>query len=140
WSANKQLALPDLCGRPIGGRDDMGNGPQNRITQGNLGVDPTVVGAAGGEEKHTLTSNEIPAHNHAISITDPGHAHSLNNATGVYRNVAGAGGVSGGGGNVSDITVQSAQTGISASAANTGGGNAHNNLPPVALFTIYIRL
>ena len=52
------FALPDLRGRlPIA----AGTGP---------GLTPRPQGAKGGQEQHTLTVNEMPAHSHAISAAD----------------------------------------------------------------------
>lgn len=52
------FALPDLRGRVA-------------VGQGNAsGLPPATLGQAGGEETHTLTANETPAHNHAL-LTSP---------------------------------------------------------------------
>lgn len=90
-------------------------------------TDFDAVGEIGGAKTHTLSTTEMPSHNH--SVTDPGHTH--NYAGGVTPGGAGEGtriGV------VATLTTTSATTGIS--IASTGGGGAHNNLQPykVALF------
>lgn len=54
--------LPDCRGRVIGTLGE-GSGLTNRI-----------LGTSIGEEKHTLTTNELPQHSH--SITDLGHTHN----------------------------------------------------------------
>ena len=144
WAANKLLTLPDFSGRLIGGLDNMGNGAQSRITQANLGVDPTVVGAVGGEEKHTLATTEIPSHTHQVTgNTQAGtpHNHGVhsdgNNNNGNINQRGGDGtGVF-----PSNTGDESAHTHpIDITSAPQGGGLAHNNLPPVALIMIYIRL
>ncbi len=53
---NKLFCVPDLRGRVLVGVD---NG-SNRVTSNN------TLGATGGEEKHQLTIEEMPKHNHAI--------------------------------------------------------------------------
>lgn len=107
-----------------------------------------AVGATGGANTVTLTEAQIPAHTHTITATtdsqgahthtvsDPGHTHS-------YVSPGGTGTIAGGFG-ISAIgaTTGSAVTGISinsagahthtisATAATTGGGTAHENRPP----------
>jgi microcystin-dependent protein len=51
---NKKFRVPDLRGRVIVGVD----GDKGCITSNN------TLGASGGEEKHQLTVDEIPSHNH----------------------------------------------------------------------------
>jgi len=52
------FGLPNLRGRtPIG----FGNGP---------GLSPYVLGQIGGEESHTLIPQEIPQHNHTITVSN----------------------------------------------------------------------
>src|SRR5437899_2344559 len=45
--------LPDLRGRAVFGKDDMGGSAANRITNGGSGITGTTLGAAGGTETHT---------------------------------------------------------------------------------------
>lgn len=96
-----------------------------------------AVGATGGAETHTLTTSEIPAHNHGggshvHGITDAGHSHSIysRNQDG-SSNKAREGDPAGGGA----VTTNSSTTGISINSSGTiinteGGGQAHNNMPP----------
>ena len=78
-----------------------------RVTVGSGGSGTSTlgstVGSTGGEENHTLTTNEIPAHSHG----------------GVLRN----GGIllNGGGGGINPTD---------GSTDNAGGGAAHNNMQP----------
>lgn len=144
--------LPDLRGRVIAGQDDMGGSSANRLTGLSGGVDGDTLGATGGDEKHTLASSEIPAHNHTasatttVSITDPGHTHSYDRA----NEAVGSGSSSDSsapwqvtlGGN----TTGSATTGISATAStsvtvnnSTGGGGAHNNVQPTIILNYMIK-
>ena len=85
------------------------------------------AGATGGAATHTLTEAEMPAHTHTATstVTDPGHTHTI------PQGDSGSGG-DGWDGTGSNATTNSATTGITVSTTNasTGGGGAHNNLPP----------
>src|SRR6266550_5491033 len=67
--------LPDLRGRTIAGKDDMGGSAASRLTSTYFGTSAAALGAVGGGESHTLTTAEMPVHNH--TITDPGHTHNI---------------------------------------------------------------
>jgi len=85
-----------------------------------LGKSPDfVVGATGGEERHTLTTSEMPSHSHTytppvfnVDIEAPGAPDPL--AAGV---------------------------GIPTSTGSTGGGDSHENMPPyqVLVYVIWAR-
>lgn len=131
WGANKQITLPDFRGRATIGMDTMGNSAANVVSEAS------ALGWSGGAKTHTLTTSEVPAHNHGVN--DPGHDHGvvsgLNGSTSVA--FAGAGGIGVlTGSQIIDIIP--ALTGIS--TQNAGGGAAHNNLQPSLATTIYIRL
>jgi microcystin-dependent protein len=140
FAANKQITLPDMRGRVPVGLDDMGNSAAGRILSSNVtssGDGPTTPLGSGGEANHTLNTSEIPSHNHAL--TDPGHTNPLPDSgsivsSGTPTSKAYANFGSYTQGNVSG----SAQTGIT--LANTGGGQAHNTMPPFVLGTWYLKL
>jgi microcystin-dependent protein len=124
--------LPDLRGRGIFGLDNMGGSAASRITVAGGNFDGTVIGGTGGAQNHTLTTAEMPAHNHGI--TDPGHVHS----TGV---IPFGQPLSGSGTAVSSPGAQntgSATTGITVN--NAGSGNAHTIMPPAMTLAYILRI
>jgi len=90
------------------------------------GVDPgRAIGSTQGQA--------IQSHNHAATVTDPGHIHPFEKSN------AGASGGSGGlvdGGTITNTAVQSATTGISVSIQNTGGSETR---PPNIAFMFAIK-
>lgn len=60
WSANKSIAVPDLRGRALFGKDDMGGAAIGRITFGVSQLDGTVLGNTGGDQR-------LHAHTHPIA-------------------------------------------------------------------------
>jgi microcystin-dependent protein len=123
---------PDQRGRLAVGKDNMGGSAANRVTSAVSGVDGVTLGATGGEQAHTLTTPEIPSHNH--TATDSGHVHA------VKKSSIGAGGgglVSFMDGSGGDPTGNTNSATANITVANTGGGGAHNNIPP-AIVSNYI--
>lgn len=122
-----------------------------------IGVNPSdpdfdAAEKTGGAKTVTLSANEMPSHTHVQDqhghgVTDPGHAHienSNNTSTGALR----------GWGAPDTSTNQSTATGYSTAPAttgltvnnatatnqNTGGGQAHNNLPPYTTAYKWVRI
>ena len=87
------------------------------------------VGDNGGANSVTLSTAQLPSHNH--SITDPGHVHSTSFDNKKYFPGGGSTtiGFGGAGGYPADIfSMNSQTTGIS--IANAGSGQSHENRPP----------
>lgn len=128
--------LPDKRGRASYGKDDMGGTSADRITNQSGGWDGDVLGAAGGAETVTLTTDQMPSHNHGGETG--GRSVDINFRTN---------GILVGTGNplqfvswVGDAIPN--QTGPDVHAhpiSSSGSGQAHNNLPPgiVCNYIIY---
>lgn len=96
-SAGTNFNMPDMRGRSGVGMDNMGGTAANRITAAISGINGTILGAAGGAEGVTLTTAQLPAHNHVISPhshTVNSHGHSISGTPNINNGTLG---VSGGG-------------------------------------------
>lgn len=126
--------LPDLRGRVIAGKDDMGGSSANRLTSP---INGDTMGAVGGTESHTLTEAQLPVHTHAPTVSDT-HTHNIN----MYGSPGGVPAVVGnstGGGVGTAATTGTAGGSIGVTIANTGSGSAHNNVQPTLIGTYMIR-
>ena len=109
--------LPDLRGRvPIGA--GQGSSLTNR-----------VIAATGGAETHTLTTSELAAHDHNVTVTkrvtnDDATGGSPFSMLVAARNVSTS----------SETAVDGAET------DNTGGGNPHNNMQPFLVVNHIIKV
>jgi microcystin-dependent protein len=166
FAANKRMSLPDLRGRGTIGKDDMGGSAANRVTSTTVTPNGTTLGATGGAQTHTLTESELASHTHVQNShnhTQDAHTHTQNAhvhetaffdgggaaatfGTGTNRIV----GSSAASGSAPTFLTQSiAATNQNATATNqastavnqsTGGGTAHNNLPPSFVTNKIIKL
>lgn len=79
------------------------------------------AGATGGEATHTLTTSEMPSHNHAVYTPNDGAAdHSAP-------------------GNYPDGTSDSTYYAVGSYTSSAGGGGAHNNMPPYLSVYVWKR-
>lgn len=104
--------LPDLRGRVVAGKDDMGGTLAARLT--SL---PNTLGASGGAQSHTLSVNEMPS-----------HSHDMLGFSGARNNGAGPAGSS---------DVGTANTNMTQA---TGNGQAHNNVQPTFVLNKIIKV
>lgn len=99
------FGLPDLRGRVIAGKDDMGGSSANRLTGQSGGLNGDNLGAAGGSETHSLSVTEMPSHDHSYVV-----------GASALAGTGAAGRLSG--------------TATGDTTGNTGGSGAHNNVQP----------
>lgn len=102
WTAGKTLTLLDGRGRSL---LMAGTGPS---------LTARTLGEAGGEETHTLTTNEMPAHTHS----QYGSGSNVHSGSG---------------------SLSSADN-VTSSTGSAGGGAAHNNMAPWLALNAFIKL
>ena len=108
-SDTQKIKTPNLCGRVIVGRNP-GNSPNDST------LTTRTIGDIGGEEQHTLTTAEMPTHNHLLTNGSP-----LRNGWGGATGMA-----------IIDQTWQG-------STLNTGGNQPHNNMQPYLVCNYIIK-
>lgn len=123
----------------------FGVGTWKRISQGRmlLGADDSgyKAGATGGEAAHTLTVNEMPAHSHGISNSGD-HSHYFygsDNNNGPLTEGDGLD-TEGNGHFTRNVRFTTSSAGAHThTISNSGGGAAHNNMPPYLVCYIWQR-
>jgi microcystin-dependent protein len=125
---NQNQALFSLLGTTYGG-----NGINNFVLPNLQGRTPVyvgnglVLGQTGGEQNHTVTINEMPAHTHQVTASSLAADQSVTLGN-VWAN--------------RDSTYSSTATGTMAPTAvpMTGGSQPHNNMPPYLVLNFCIAL
>jgi microcystin-dependent protein len=110
--------LPDLRGRVIAGKDDMGGSAASRLT-GSFITGPTTLGGTGGSESRQLATSNLPPYTPAGTITNGSISISHNAITGT--STTGGGGFSCGGNSGATIT---ASQGASTFSGTAQGGTS----------------
>jgi len=134
--------LPDLRGRVIAGKDDMGGASANRLTDQSGGLNGDTLGDSGGSETHTLTEAQLPAHTHTVnSVTVQAGTFSGTEGGGSFGGpfYASASGVESVTVNATTGTTGTGAASHTASLANTGSGAAHNNVQPTFILNYIIK-
>lgn len=119
--------IPDLRGRIIGGKDDMGGSSASRLTSATITSGATTLGHSGGEETHALTGTETQAHTHTYS--------------GTVAADHGAIAATSSGGNFQASTEFHTHTysGTTSGYTATGNGSAHNNVQPTLILNYIVK-
>lgn len=115
--------LPDLRGRVVAGRDNMGGTAANRLTNtgvGNPGLNGSTLGAAGGVDRLALTEAQMPQHIHS----------AYNQSSGNITNS---------GGTTYTTTQGNSNTTSTSVTLPTGSGEAHPNLQPTIVLNKLIK-
>lgn len=126
------FGLPDLRGRAVFGKDDMGGSAAGRLTSTTMTPDGITLGATGGAQTQSVLQANLPNISFTVSgitLNDPGHLHTYNGPS--ASQASGPGAVSAGS---SALSTTSATTGITissqGSAASGGSGTALITMPP----------
>jgi hypothetical protein len=108
---------------------DGSNGTPNLTDRFIIGAGNSyAVNGTGGVSSVTLTTNNMPAHTHTATVTDPGHTHSSNaQQQNTSNQLAGGGGFTTAS---ATATINSATTGISVTNSSTGSGTSFSILNP----------
>lgn len=101
--------VPDLRGRALIGRDDMGGAAASRVTSGTSGIAATRVGAAGGLQT-------LMAHTHTVGTRASMTA-----------------------GTTDSIMIGNAAANATHTSSSTGTGSSHGNMQPSAVVNWMIK-
>lgn len=63
--------VPDLRGRVVAGKDDMGGSSANRLTDADDGLNGDTLGDTGGGETQTLVTANLPAYTPSGTVSQP---------------------------------------------------------------------
>jgi microcystin-dependent protein len=119
--------IPDLRGRVVAGKDDMGGTPANLLTLAQTqGVRGYNLGNTGGEQGHQITTAELASHAHSTAPTT-----SDGNVVGGGAGGAGANITQGGG---------AFRTYNAVNGGSTGSDTAHNNIQPTLIVNYIIKI
>lgn len=119
------FGIGDMRGCVVAARDNMGGTSAARLSTFFEGADSKILGARAGSQSVTLTTAQMPAHDHGVN--DPGHSHTYATWQPFGTTAGNAGGITTLGPSTLNSTSNSA-TGIS--IQSNGSGQAHGNVQP----------
>lgn len=133
------FTLPDLRGRTLFGRDDMGGSAAGRMTVANSGLDGTILGNAGGGPNQTLAQGNLPN----VAFTVSGIAATAQaQATNANRVTLGGNSIPVGSGALISAATNSASTvdfSSMGTAASGGSGTAFPIIPSALICNWIIK-
>lgn len=138
--------VPDLRGRVIAGKDDMGGSAASRLTSSYFGGTATSLGATGGSESHALTVAQIPTLTSSGTVTVNVASGVIPTNTGQSFIAASAGGGTGtgyvntNGGTIGNINSLSGSNSLTTSGTGGATGAAHNNTQPTIIANKLMRI
>lgn len=129
--------LPDLRGRFIAGKDDMGGSAASRLTSTYFGTSAAALGAVGGSQSHTLTAGESAVLSYSTSFVVNPKQYIANT---LLPNVASTSGSAVWQSNsVTQASSDIASNGTLSTTSNAGG-NPHSIVPPTIIANKLIRV
>lgn len=134
--------LPDLRGRSVFGKDDMGGSAANRVTNAVSGITGTTLGSAGGNEALTAHTHTGTTDNRSLtgSFNGAGNATRFSAATGIFAgsNTTTLDNGTGAGSAFATMSIDASHT-HTFTTASTGAG-ASQNMPPALIINWIIRV
>lgn len=130
--------VPDLRGIVTAGLETMGGGDSGRLSS-FYGAIARTLGGLLGTSSVTLTTGQMPSHNHGGVTSSAGtHSHGF-----TYNSVGGSGGDAGGGSGFTRFFPASGTTDAGGShdhpIPSDGGGQAHSNAQPTRMMNKIIK-
>lgn len=123
WAANKRITIPDARGRILLAQDNMGGVSADNVNTSGSGVNATIPGVGAGAQNVTLTAAQSGL---------PNHTHNVSGSTASNTGTGGVG-----------LRVTALSSPSNTANAPSGGYNAsavHNNMPPVLVLPLFIKL
>lgn len=132
--------LPDLRGRVIAGKDDMGGSNAGRLSF--FGDAARAIGGVFGAASHVLTIGEMPSHNHGGRVSTGGsHSHGFTVLGQLFSDQSGSRPTLGGANfNQSWSSTTAAAGNHDHSITSQGGGSAHTNAQPTMIMNKIIKV
>lgn len=147
------FGLPDLRGRSVSGKDDMGGSAANRVTAGISGIAGSTLGAVGGSEAmhahtHALSGTAAAqAWSGSVGNTNIDHSHNaanIGNPTDTaqvvaFSTVAGSynpgttGGMNSNAVHNHSVSGSNSASSVTGTATSTGAGASQNMIPTIIL-------